>query len=120
MKSRGRELFPDECCRANVEKRAEKMLVAMGNCPSRAGIRPPFIRQVISGLECLNKNKTDSSSGFQSWNREPLRGRVELGRWSHSKEKVLNQGGLAQKTVAGQLESEDLHLQNQGNLFIGP
>lgn len=88
-----------------MERRAEKMLVAMCYCPSRADIRLPFILQVISGLECLNKSKMDSSSGFQSWNREPFRGRVELERQSHSKEKVLNQGGLAQKTVARQLDS---------------
>lgn len=52
----------------------------------------------------------DSSSGFQSWNREPFRGWVELWRQLHSKEKVLNQGGLAQKIVAGQLKSEGLYL----------
>lgn len=91
-------------------KRAESMLVAMCYCLSRADIRLPFILQIISGLQCLNKSKMDSSSGFQSWNREPFRGRVELWRQLHSKEKVLNQGGLALKIVAGQLKSEGLYL----------
>lgn len=53
----------------------------------------------------------ESSSGHQSQNREPFTwGMVELYRQPHSCGKVFNQGGLAQRAAAQELDSKVSYL----------